>query len=646
MLGRFEERFTETLRVVDELVAKHPPTEADLRLLRRRVPYNLITLDHFFSNATDPAWLDLLAGDGTFATLPAPMLDEEADAAVNQPWPASQYLARMAAVPELQERVAAIALAVPATENFRVHEDLAGVALALPVPLALPFVDRATTWCRDPWFSRVADKIGALIERFLGAGEIDAALQLAGALFDPENRPDLVSGHEAWEYEQFLRKLGPSLVSDCGLRALEILTSNLVKLLRGPQGSAHTQREESPYFWRPAIEPHEQNPSHGSDARQALVDAVRDGGEAICATDTAQIAAVVQHLESVGSPLLDRIALHLLRVASEVPVDLVASHLLDRDRLHNSNFWHEYTLLARSRLGDLCRDDQSQIVRWAVESEVQLAREAGPGDEGPVEAPETRDLHARALEHRALERFREVLPDEFRARQEELEREFGREEHPEFLSYLGGVWMGPTSPMSVNEMRVLAVSELVAYLKAWTPEIGLMSPSREGLAGELSKVVAAEPERFAGASISFRELHPSYVRGLLGGLDVAARSGRRFDWEPVLGLCAWAVEQSKAARSGNEPADGLDLWAGTRRAVANLVEYCFHGGAQELSFELRDQAWSVVERLASDPEPTPEHEAESFTSDASAYDLAINTTRGTAVAAAIQYGLWVRRHSR
>lgn len=634
VLGRFEERFHEMLGFVEELVAKHPPTKADLDSLRKRVPNNLITRHYFFSNATDPAWLNLLADDRAFESPPEPMLDEGNDSPVMQPWPETQYLARMAAVPELQVRVAEIALAVPPTQNFRVHEDLADVVLALPVPLALQFVDRASTWCRDPWFSRVADKIGTLIEHFLDAGEIDAALLLAGVLFDPECRPDPLSGHEASEYEQCLQRLAPSLVRVGGLRALEVLTSCLVKLLRGAGASDQGDREDFSDLWRPAIEP-------GGNSRQALIDAVRDGAEAVCNADPSQLGPVVRFLESVESPVLDRIALHLLRVAPDVPVDLVAPHLLDRDRLDNSNLWHEYTLLAQSRLGDLALDDQAQIVRWEVERRVELATEIGSGE---VEEPETRDRRARASEHWALERFRGVLPDEFRARHEELEREFGRAEHPEFLSYHGGVQVGWPSPKTAEELRAFSVEGLIAYLKEWTPGNGFMSPSREGLAQELGNLVAAEPERFAATSRSFRELHPSYVQGLLGGLNGAVRKKREFDWEPVLGLCAWAMEQTTPAGSGKQLADGPDLWARVRSEVARLLDHGFLASAHELPFELRDQAWAIVEELANDPDPTPEQEAVSVRSDSSAYNLAINTIRGTAVGAAVQYGLWVRRH--
>lgn len=173
-----------------------------------------------------------------------------------------------------------------------------------------------------------------------------------------------------------------------------------------------------------------------------------------------------------------------------------------------------------------------------------------------------------------------------------------------------------------------------------------MSPTPEGLAQELSNLVAAEPERFAKAANSFRELPATYVRGLISGLEGAARRGGEFDWRPVLEFCAWAVEQGTPAESGDELADTAEswAWAGTRSEVARLLVHGFRDGAQQLPFEFRNRAWAIVERLASDPDPTPEHEAEYLKANASAYELAINSIRGTAVELAVRFGLWVRRH--
>ena len=172
-----------------------------------------------------------------------------------------------------------------------------------------------------------------------------------------------------------------------------------------------------------------------------------------------------------------------------------------------------------------------------------------------------------------------------------------------------------------------------------------MGPSREGLARELSNLVATEPERFAQAAHSFLDLHPLYVRRLISGLDGASRKGDGFEWKPVLELCAWVVSQPTMTEPADEGSSLADPWAGARSDTARLLEHGFQAGPRELPFEYRAEIWSILERLGSDPEPTPQHEAEFLGSNSSAYDLAINTTRGTALEAAIQYGLWVRRHT-
>jgi len=617
--------------------------------LRTRVPQNLITLDRFFSQIEDPAWLPLLHHDGTFATAPEPTPDEENGAWIVQPWPASRYLARMALRPDLQDEVARIALAISPTRNFRVHEDLADVAIALPPHLALRFLDSARTWCADPSFSRLSDKIAALIERFLAAGEIDAALQLSEALLDPDNRApaSLESGYEAWEYGQAVTALLPSLVTAAGPRALALLTTCLLKFRRSGRGSSRLEMENYSYIWRPAIENHRQN-LHSNDARQTLIDAVRDGAISLCTEDPAMVRIIVEQLEAEESPLLGRIALHLLSVAPDVPTDLIADRLLDRARLHDIDSWHEYTLLARSRLAELSPDQQAQIVGWAVDDALERARDTRPGPGEEAEDAQVAALRSRRYEHRALERFRGVVPAVFQARHLELVRDFGQAEHPDFLTYNGEVWIGERSPRGADELEALSPEDLVTFLRSWEPspsDLHPMRPSREGLAQELRALVARQPERFAQTAASFRELHPLYVSSLISGLVEAARSRRPFEWHPLLALCSWVVLQPAAGEPTDDNGFRGDPWANTRSDTARLLEQSFQTEPRELPYEHRAEVWSILERLTSDSDPTPLREAGFFASNSSAYDLAINSTRGTALEAAIQYGLWVRRNT-
>ncbi|MGH7392664.1 MAG: hypothetical protein ACREM3_24875 [Candidatus Rokuibacteriota bacterium] len=124
VLQRFEGRFLGSLPVIDELLKKTPPTEADVKVLRGRVPNNDITFEYFFARADAPEWVELLAAEGFFTRPPDPVRDDEKGAIRFPPWPESRYLSRIADRGELQRRVVELALAIPDTANINVHEDV------------------------------------------------------------------------------------------------------------------------------------------------------------------------------------------------------------------------------------------------------------------------------------------------------------------------------------------------------------------------------------------------------------------------------------------------------------------------------------------------------------------------------------------
>ena len=84
---------------------------------------------YFFERLNSAAWLQPLADRGRFRLPPPPITEGQY---IRFPlWPESRYLARMAGIPEAQETVLKIALAIPASENSRVHDDIADIALSL-----------------------------------------------------------------------------------------------------------------------------------------------------------------------------------------------------------------------------------------------------------------------------------------------------------------------------------------------------------------------------------------------------------------------------------------------------------------------------------------------------------------------------------
>jgi len=122
----------------------------------------------------------------------------------------------------------------------------------------------------------------------------------------------------------------------------------------------------------------------------------------------------------------------------------------------------------------------------------------------------------------------------------------------------------------------------------------------------------------------------------------AVKANKTFDWKPVISLCQWVVTLSREIPERvSEMMDQDPHWGWARKEIAHLLESGFKKAETEISFELRNEVWAILEPLTDDPEPTPEYENKSSMKP---INLSINTVRGQAIHTVIQYALWCRRN--
>jgi hypothetical protein len=658
VLQKLEDAYLAVFSTLDSLLQKTVPTADDLNVLRNNVPHNLVTRTYFFDRLNNAAWLVLLRDGGFFTEPPSAERDPESGGVSFQPWPESRYLARMAQhAPEVAQE---IALEIPETQNPRVDEDLADIAVALPPRLAVAFVPKAKVWLDSPYHFLLPEKLGILVSHLARGGYEEEAVDLARSLLsvlpDPDAEaavdhaeyrfpPEPKARFELHEYEEILKRHLPTLVERAGERALGMLCD----LLESAIGFSFRRREEGPeddsYVWRQAIETDRRTLSH--DPKNLLVSAVRDASEQIIRGDPTGLRLLVDKLEARPWRAFHRIALHLLRVFPEAAPDLVRARLTDFERFEASGFWHEYALLARDEFGRLSPAEQGIILSW-IDQGPQIDEQSRARLEDLRGRPQTDDAvrkYVQGWRLRHLARLRDVLPPEWRLRHDALVAEHGEQEHPEFAVHVGTTWVGPTSPKSAEELRAMTPGELVAFLQTWQPSGEPMSPSPEGLGRVLMEIVAGKPEHFAGHASTFKSLDPTYVRGLVMGLRDAVKQKRAFPWSPILDLCRWVLEQLREIPERKGAYADLDPgWVWTRKAVAELLSAGFEQGPAELSFELRGEGWRVLQPLTDDADPTAEDEARYGDGKMDPPTLAINTTRGEAMHAVIRYALWIRRH--
>ena len=669
VLERFEARYLKVFSVLDELLTKSKPTGEDVGRLKNHVPNNLRTLSYFFEKVDRDAWLNLLKDAGFFKEPPEPVRDEEDRTVAFPPWPESRYLARMAELKSenVQQTVRDIALQVPDTQNTRVHEDLADVALALPPSHAADFVPKAKAWLECETLLLLPAKLAELVSHLVEGNRTEKALDLAAALLavlpDPKAeekltqqgdfRPSLEprARFDLWTYEQILKKQVPQLAEADGLAALSLLCGLLDDAVRfAVRDPASEAPRDGSYIWRPAIEDHSQN-SEIADLRDLLICAVRDGALQLAESDSADVRKIVSLLEEGQWHVFKRIALHLLSAVGHTAADIMAVRLTDRTLFKQVGVRHEYNLLLERRFAELTDEDQEQILETIA---------AGPDRETFMAAPlvstgrpptdQDYERYKKVWQRDRLAPISDIVLEPWNERYRQLVQEVGPPRHPEFPFYMESGFQTPEAPKSREELASLSVADLAAFLRTWKPSDRTEEPSPEGLGAEVRALVAGSPDRYASEAHQFKLPEPTYVRAFVQGLNDAVRQKSPFPWRAVLELCSWCVRQTREIPGRTHDSPYLRYvdpdWGWARAAIADLVGEGFEEAPAEISVDLREAAWDVLQPLTHDDEPTAEYEKRSLDSDMDPATLSINTVRGKAMHAAIRYALWLKRHNK
>jgi hypothetical protein len=409
-------------------------------------------------------------------------------------------------------------------------------------------------------------------------------------------------------------ELIPAVFPQLGLDGLELLADLLDQTLDERLPGDRSWQDQS-YGWQRTLDGGREH-----DREQALTLALRDSVVLLARADQPGVAAVVEALERRERAIFHRLALHVLR--NILDQALIAERVGRRELFDDLYVEREYTLLLRERGASLPREIQARVLGWI---------DAGPLESGL--APDAIDRW-RLVQ---LARFGDALPAEQVARYQELVGRFGEPVEPEMLEG----WVGPVSPVSTEELLALRDDELVALLRSWRPEAGLLAPSREGLRQHLGAAAARAPERFAALAPTFAELHPAYAVGVLGGLGEAAKQGRAFEWQPVFGLARAVIGRPRVLpdQDQHEEYGVIRGWVDVCLEVARLLDAGLRH--DRIPTGADSDVVEFLAALATDPDPSlADEQRRGGESDTDPVTLAMTTVRGVAFYAIVQYAWW------
>ncbi len=602
-------------------------------------------LEYFFENLTSPAWIEPLAARGFFSDPPEQRIDDQGY--VRAPgWSASRYLARMAA--PAPDAVLDVIRQIQ-TNNERIHEDFEDAALAMPAGIAREIAGREAGWIAglDQIYYSLPQKTLALVQHLAEGGEIDAALNLFRALFAP--LPDQRDSQWAlrhaqarfsdWEYDHLLGQAVTSLVP----QAASQLLSALVDLLDGAAEVMKEDPEDAPLsdrLWRPRIASDEHRARNVEDS---IVSAIRDAAVASRETGLISDEELALLLSRRDAGILRRILMYALSRPPAASPDVVRPLVMDLAELVDAEPSIEYRDLLRSEAPRLTAGEVAEILMVVeqgpdVERRNELAEKYG----GRRLTDDEVDQYVSLWQLGRLRLLGDALPSEWEARRDALVARFG--DYDIGVSGEVRTFVGPTSPVSEEQLSDMSDGELVRYLEDWTSDGGWESPTVEGLARAFSVAAERHPARVSTLITRLRDAQPAYVQWALHGLEQAVRRGDEVSWADVLDLSGWVIEQPREhpGGRGDNHDDVEPGWVGTRKEIASLIQAGLDAdGTGRIDFEERSRIWRIIAEIASDPDPTPGDEEKYGRTNMDPATLALNTTRPRAIIAAISYARWV-----
>lgn len=632
---RFKDNYTSYMHRIDEITSVRNPGKEEIKILKNKIPNNFVTQNYFFNKLKEKpsVWLSLLERNKYFKYPPEPEYDSDKKLTYCLLWPASRYLAHVSSLKAFDPaEIFRVVKSIPRTKNTRVHLDLVDCTINLPPKYAREFVKDAEEWLNLSDQHFFPKKLALLIIHLSEGEEIDKAIQLTKMLFkvnadskkssktklkipiDPKAR------FETRVYEDELSRVIPVLVKKSGVRALECISGLFEDALNIRNRSNKVKDyEDYPYMWCSTLSA---DIHRSRNILEILMVSVYKTAKELVSIDKEELVLVIKIMEQKQWNAFQRIALIIISEFPDLAPELTAEKLLDKKLFDAAWVRNGYWSLAAKTFNILSFDQQNIIFKWI--------------EDGPKY--ETSDQGRRIWQKDRFGWISHWLKEPWKSKYENLSKEFGSPSSPEVFQ-ITSAWVGPSSPKTKDDLKLMSPQGIISFLKGWNAPDTMRGDSMEGLGRVLSSIVAEEPRKFSLIFAGFKGLDPTYVRSGLDGLTKAIEEDRVFEWDKVMDLCKWVVEQPRQIPGRKTESVHLNFdpdWSWTKKQIARLFEVAFEKTSIPIKF--RRAVWTILKILTDDPNPASD---DANTEPATE---SITSVRGVAMHAIIRYALWIRRN--
>lgn len=640
--------FFDSLDEIETLLQIENPTDANVTTLSQLIAQPQHNR-YFFEKCDNPEWLVPLNKRGAFSKPQEPLKQDGYVRFIG--WPESQYLVRIAdrKPDEVFEIISKLN-----TENQSVLDDFIDAALKSPINIAVKYVALVINnkWLRNPYNLLLPDKVAELMEKLAAAGKVNEAIKLARTLFDvhiinPTNkeseesqsswvRQEAKPYFDEWRYKEVITKKTKEIAKANPVLLFQTLATILHQALDlEKRENVSDDFYEYSHIWRPNLE-HTRNPNR-EDAKNVLIDGLIDLIENN-KSDQEAMTGFMAILSKHNQGFFRRLEMFLHRNATEPQTEAVEKLLTEKKIITSYNLRREYLPLLEKFFPIITSQGQSSILE-AIDSGPNLTK-----------ADDTTDEQFDAMNNRWRSMYygsiKQPFPSPYKEKFEELQALTGPVIIDDGEIKVTGGWIGDESPLSLEDMLSMEPTKVIDYIKNFKDSADSFDRmSSSGLGMILGNAVTQNPEKYIliANELLKQQLKPLYVYHFLNGIKQSIKEHRILDWEPIVDLCHAIIFTEPGQKLAKPNSDYEQNWDSVHMAIADLLGAALGDKNASVSADLANKIWEIILKLTENEEPAPEYEAKDNGGNLDPMTLSINTVRGEAMHAVINYGLWADR---
>ncbi|MGD0038594.1 MAG: hypothetical protein ABSC53_15010, partial [Bacteroidota bacterium] len=634
-------KFYDKAKNVDRLKDLSIIHQNDIKELSSLLEDNSVR-NYFYRNLKDVKWFEPLKTMGEFSKIP--LLQTTAEGNSWYPdWAVLEYL--IAIAKEIPQEVIDVVKSVK-TDNTRVIWKFALLGKELPPEYTAQLVPLVEKWLGVQFLygTNFGIEIIQWIQYLVEGEQSQSALELFSVLSKPKKlekaylgqgqfidktRPEAVSVLDQYSFKELIEKALPYLTSIKPFEVSAILQDSLSEAIVIER--MESSKRDLSSLWRPAIEDSNQN-WRFDDFKDLLTEALRDTLQTCVLKDSVKTSELLNSFLVKEYSIFRRLALHTIRTNLNTFFGTGKDIVLKEDNLHDTEINHEYLLLLQVIFGKLLEPQKTQIIEYIFAKPYY--------DEGAqVDIQENQKKYWIVSKMSVIEK---ELDEKTKRIYEEYVKEIGIAEHPTYTFYHES-FVGEESPKTKQELSEMSPEEVISFLRDFKPQGTFRGPTPSGLARTFQEDVISRPNEYIKfAGIFLESVKPNYVIIFLNALNELKNNDKKFDWGNLLALLSQLVQKPNKQLKVLPDEDDDYNYGSVRRQVIDFIGESIKGDKRKrIPYQFKKDVWRIIAVLCEDDEPTQEYEDKYGGSNMNPPTLALNTIRGKAMIALVDYALWV-----